>query len=136
MVNQQFTFALHIMACLAFAGEWMDSRALAASVNTNPVVVRRLLAALRRAGLIETVTGKNGGARLLRAPSRISLLKIYDAIEPRAVLAINERKASRRCQVSCNMKRVMTSISEEADEALRRYLRGRTLQNVVRQVSR
>ncbi len=66
MVNQQFTFAVHIMTALACAPGLMDSQTLAASVNTNPVVVRRLLLALRRAGLIETQAGKNGGARLGR----------------------------------------------------------------------
>ncbi len=136
MVNQQFTFALHIMTCLAVAGGLMDSRALAASVNTNPVVVRRLLAALRRAGLIETVTGKNGGARLARTPGRISLLAIYDAVESRAILAVSNRKVSRRCRVSCSMKRIMSSISQEADEALRKHLRRNSLQDVVREVGR
>ena len=58
MVNQQFTFAVHIMTALACAPGLMDSQTLAASVNTNPVVVRRLLLALRRAGLIETQAGQ------------------------------------------------------------------------------
>ena len=48
------------MTALAFSpGEVIGSQTLAASVNTNPVVVRRLLLALRRAGLIETFTGKH-----------------------------------------------------------------------------
>ena len=68
MVNQQFTFAVHIMTALAFSPEEViGSQTLAASVNTNPVVVRRLLLALRRARLIETFTGKHGGARLRKS---------------------------------------------------------------------
>src|SRR4029078_7819289 len=90
-------------------GEVIASQALAASVNTNPVVVRRLLMALRRAGLIETVAGKNGGACLRTDPERISLSEIYDAVEQRRVIPVNERKALRQCQVSCNMKRIMSS---------------------------
>ncbi len=136
MVNQQFTFALHILACLAFSGEIMDSQTLAASVNTNPVVVRRLLLTLRRAGLIKTFPGKHGGAKLHRAPRRISLLQIYEAVEAPRVIAVSERKASKHCTVSCNMKRIMTSISEEADNALRKHLRRSSLQDVVREVAR
>ena len=82
MVNQQFTFAVHIMTALAFSpGQVIGSRTLTASVNTNPVVVRRLLLALRRAGLIETFAGKHGGARLRKGAGDISLVDIYNAVE-------------------------------------------------------
>ena len=136
MVNQQFTFAVHILTALAFADAVVDSQTLAASVNTNPVVVRRLLVALRRAGLIETSAGKNGGARLLKKPARISLLEIYDAVEPRPIIPVNERKISRQCPVSCNMKRIMATVAQSADEALRKHLRRITLQELVQQVTK
>jgi Rrf2 family protein len=135
VVNQQFTFAVHIMTALAFSpGEVIGSQTLAASVNTNPVVVRRLLLALRRAGLIETFTGKRGGARLRKKPSRISLVDIYDALEPRPVILVNERKALRQCDVSCNMKSIMTSVAESTDQVVRKHLRGITLVQLVRKV--
>ncbi len=135
MVNQQFTFAVHIMTVLAFCDGMMDSGALAASVNTNPVVVRRLLLALRRARLIETYAGKYGGARLRKKAGRISLLDIYNAVETRPVIAINKRKASRHCPVSCNMKQIMGAVAESADNAVRKHLRGITLQHLVRKVA-
>lgn len=134
MVNQQFTFAVHIMTALAFSAELMDSQTLATSVNTNPVVVRRLLLALRRAQLIATQAGKHGGARLRKEPARISLLDIYDAVEPRPVIAINERKASKHCQVSCHMKSIMSSVAAGTEEAVRRHLRGITLRELVRKI--
>ena len=135
MVNQQFTFAVHIMTALAFSpGEVMGSQTLAASVNTNPVVVRRLLLALRRAGLIETFAGKHGGARLRREPNRISLVDIYDAVESRPVIPVNERKVSRYCRVSCNMKSIMSSVAESTEQAVRKHLRGITLAELVDKV--
>jgi Rrf2 family protein len=134
MVNQQFAFAVHIMTMLAFSGEKLDSQTLAASVNTNPVVVRRLLQALRQADLVTTVAGRSGGSRLRKTPTRISLLEIYEAVQPRPVIAPNERKAWKRCQVSCNMKRIMCSISETAEAAVRRRLRRIKLSELVRQV--
>jgi Rrf2 family protein len=134
MINQQFTFALHIMTALAFSGRVLDSKTLAVSVNTNPVVVRRLLQSLCRAGLIETYTGKNGGAKLLKRADRISLLDIYAAVNSRPLLAVNERKASRRCRVSCNMKKIMTAVAESAEESVQAHLRGIALAQIVRQV--
>src|SRR5882757_9339437 len=101
------------MTVLAFSpGEVIGSQTLAMSVNTNPVVVRRLLLALRRARLIETFTGKHGGAMLQKSPGDITLVDIYDAVAPRPVILINERKAFRRCHVSCNMKRIMSHVAE------------------------
>lgn len=134
MVNQQFTFAVHIMTALAFSEGVMDSRTLAASVNTNAVTVRRLLIALRRAGLIETYAGVKGGAKLLRKPSRITLRDIYDAVESRPVVALNERRASKRCRVSCNMKGIMSAVAESTDEAVRKHLRRITLKMLVRKI--
>ena len=135
MVNQQFTFAVHILTALAFSrGEVIGSQTLAASVNTNPVVVRRLLLTLRRAGLIETFTGKHGGARLRRRPHRISLMDIYDAVESRPVILVNERKALRECHVSCNMKGIMSSVAESTEQAVRTHLRRITLAQLIRKM--
>jgi Rrf2 family protein len=123
------------MTALAFSpGEVMDSPKLAASVNTNPVVVRRLLLALRRAQLIETYVGKNGGARLRKRPERIRLVDVYDAVESRPVIPVNERKTFRHCDVSCQMKTIMSTVAESTEQAVRKHLRGITLAQLVRQV--
>ena len=123
------------MTALAFSpGEVIGSQTLAASVNTNPVVVRRLLLALRRARLIETFAGKHGGARLRKRPNTISLADIYDAVASRPVILVNERKALKKCHVSCNMKSIMSRVSEGAEDAVRKHLRGITLAQLVRRV--
>jgi Rrf2 family protein len=135
VVNQQFTFAVHILIALAFSpGQVIGSQTLAASVNTNPVVVRRLLLALRRARLIETFTGKHGGARLGKKPREISLRDIYDAVEPRPVIRVNERAALKKCHVSCNMKSIMSRVAASTEDAVRQHLRGITLAQLVRRI--
>jgi Rrf2 family protein len=135
VVNQQFTFAVHIMTALAFSPEEViGSQTLAASVNTNPVVVRRLLLALRRARLIDTFAGKHGGARLRKRPNRISLVDIYDAVESRRVISINEREVLKQCKVSCNMKSIMSSVADSTEQAVRKHLRGITLAQLVRKM--
>ncbi|OQC68483.1 MAG: putative HTH-type transcriptional regulator YwnA [Verrucomicrobia bacterium ADurb.Bin006] len=53
MINSRFTVAIHVLCLLAHSqGQALTSEYIAGSVNTNPVVIRRLLAALRRAGLV------------------------------------------------------------------------------------
>ena len=135
MVNQQFAFAVHILAMLAYSDQMIASRTIAISVNTNPVVVRRLLLALRSAGLIATRSGKNGGAVLLKKPARISLLDIYEAVEQRPVIAISKRDPFKRCPVSCSMRQIMSDVSNDADNAIRSHLRQVTLEQLVRRVN-
>ena len=134
MVNQRFGFALHILTVLAHSQGIVDSRTVAASVNTNPVVVRRLLLALRRAGLVDTCSGKYGGAKLARSPRRISLLDIYDAVEPRPAIAVSKRRVFNRCPVSCSMKAIMADVSAGADRAMRNHLRAVSLAGVLRKI--
>ena len=123
------------MTALAFSPqEVIGSQKLAASVNTNPVVVRRLLLALRRARLIETFAGKHGGARLRKKPNHISLVDIYDAVESRRVILVNERTALKQCHVSCNMKNIMSSVAESTERVVRQHLRDITLAQLVRKV--
>ena len=123
------------MTALAFSpGEVVDSPTLAASINTNPVVVRRLLLALRRADLIETFAGNHGGARVRRKPERIRLVDIYDAVESRPVIPVSERKAFKHCDVSCQMKNIMSTVAESTEQAVRKHLRGITLAQLVGKV--
>lgn len=123
------------MTVLAFSPEEViGSQRLAASIHTNAVVVRRLLIALRKANLIETFSGKHGGARLVRRPQRISLLDIYNAVESRPVIQVNERRALKACQVSCKMKSIMGVVAENTEGAVRKHLRGITLAQLVRRV--
>ena len=83
--SQRFPVAAHALAYLAHAGAFgpeaaVSSAALAASMPTNPVVVRRVTAMLARAGLIGSRPGARGGAWLLARPEAISLDKVLHAV--------------------------------------------------------
>ena len=81
-ISSKFTVALHIFTCVdAFKDEYkVTSDFLASSINTNPVIVRRLLAKLKKAGLIKVARGP-GGIEVTRPLSEISFLDVYEAIE-------------------------------------------------------
>jgi Rrf2 family protein len=89
-MNSRFAVATHIMAYLAIAREKSkptNSETIAKMVRTNPVVVRRLVGALREAELVKTQLGAGGGASLSRCPGQITLRDIYEAIEESAAEA-------------------------------------------------
>ena len=83
--SQRFPVAAHALAYLAHRGAFgpeaaVPSAQLAASMPTNPVVVRRVTAMLARAGLIGTRAGASGGAWLLRAPEGVMLDEVLRAV--------------------------------------------------------
>src|ERR1700754_1187766 len=83
--SQRFPVAAHSLAYLAHKGAYSPAEAapsavLAASVPTNPVVVRRVTALLAKAGLIATRPGASGGAWLLRRPEEIRLDEVLAAV--------------------------------------------------------
>jgi DNA-binding IscR family transcriptional regulator len=76
--NSQFSMAVHVLTVLArHKDEKIKSEKIACSVNTNPVVIRRLLGQLSQADLVESQTGAAGGTRLARCPKEITLAEVY-----------------------------------------------------------
>ena len=91
--SQRFPIAAHALAYLAHKKAFgpasaVSSAELAASMPTNPVVVRRVTALLGRAGLIASRPGANGGAWLRRAPDTISLDLVLRAVGGGASLGV------------------------------------------------
>ena len=80
-MNNQFPIALHILGFLASRhGEPLTSEVMADTYGTSPVVLRRVLAKLQRAGLVETRRGVHGGSTLARPAERINLRQAYEAV--------------------------------------------------------
>lgn len=77
----RFGLSLRILAHLALAPNAMHtSAAIAESLGTNPVTVRRLFSSLSRVGLLLQRKGPGGGARLKLAPKFIGLGDVYAAV--------------------------------------------------------
>ncbi len=116
--NSKFAMATHIMTALAQKQDKLNSTYLADSLNTNPVVVRRILSELQKAGLLETEAGRSGGARITRKPSSISLFEVYAAVDDGELFAYNPNDPNKKCALSCQMKSVLTPVFEAANQAL------------------
>lgn len=82
-ISSRFTVALHIFTCVeTFKDEYkVTSDFLASSINTNPVIIRKILSQLKNAGLINVARG-TGGITLTRELQEISFYDVYQAIEP------------------------------------------------------
>lgn len=132
--NSRLAVAAHVVAVLASRrGRFVPSAAVAASVNTNPVVIRRILAALGRHGLVESGKGKSGGSRLARRPSEISLWDISRALGEGHLFAIHRNPENPRCPISCRMKTVLGRAFESAEKAAQDRLRRITVEALLRE---
>lgn len=82
-ISSRFTVAIHILTCVnVFKDEYkITSDFLANSINTNPVIVRRILSQLKSANLISVARG-TGGVEIKRPISEITFYDVYRAIEP------------------------------------------------------
>ena len=82
-ISSRFTVALHIFSCVdTFKDKYkVTSDFLASSINTNPVIIRRILGQLRKAGLIEVARG-TGGITPTRPLSETTFYDVYKAGDP------------------------------------------------------
>lgn len=127
--------AVHVMTVLAYKeGDRVSSSFLAGSVNTNPVIIRRLLLDLQRARLVETSKGAGAGSRLSRAPGRINLADIYRAVEEAEPFAKPGRKPNESCPVGNCMREVLQKVFASVKDALERDLEKTTLADLISMV--
>jgi Rrf2 family protein len=123
-VNTQFSIAVHIMAALACCGnQHATSGLLAQSVNTSPSFVRRVLAKLSKAGLVETTTGKTGACCLARDAKSISLLDVYKAVDAPKAFSIHSYTEQESCQVSCKIKAALEKALDKTQTAMEASLK-------------
>ena len=124
--------AVHVLAVLAYQeGDRVTSAALAGSINTNPVIVRRLLLSLQKARLVDTCKGAGSGSRLSRSPARINMEEIYRSVENSESFATPSRKPRADCPVGSCIIDALDKIFSSAQSAMERDLAKTTLADVI-----
>lgn len=123
--------------CLIFIHEAkgiakVTSNLLAESTGSNPVVIRNILSALKKAGLI-TVPRGTGGAQLCADPSQITLYQIYSALEPDGVTSIIgiHPCQGRPCPVAQNIRKVLEPPYHKIEDAVKHAMEEITLQSMI-----
>ncbi|MBI5842935.1 MAG: Rrf2 family transcriptional regulator [Chloroflexi bacterium] len=131
--NLRFAISIHALTLLATSSDPLTSEAIATSVDTNPVVVRRAMASLREHGLVESKPGAHGGWRLLRAPSQIGLCEVYRSLGSEDVLAMHSHP-NQHCRVGAHIKGALTGIFATAQAGMENALGKYTIADVLTDV--
>jgi Rrf2 family protein len=137
--SSRFVVALHLLTALVMSHllkgvEVCTSEFLAGSVNTNPVVVRRILGRLREAGLVITVPGPTGGSRLARDPQKITLEQVYEAVEEGELFHMHYSEPNSMCPIGCNIQQVLQVPLDHAAQAMKESLATRSLADIAAQL--
>jgi len=128
----RFATAVHVLTVLAYKdGDRVTSEFLARSVNTNPVVIRRLLLALQQARLVETRKGAGFGSRLSRSAARIDLSEVFRAVEQDEGFCLPKRKPDQACPVGHCIQSALGRVFSSARRALEQDLAKTTLADVL-----
>lgn len=133
--SSRFAVSLHILTILESEGGGpVTSEYIAASVNTNPGVVRRLLSMLHRAGLVSSQLGAGGGGLLAKPASQIRLIDVYRAVEPGCLFAMHRSPPNPDCPVGAHIQAALKTAMGRAEAAFEEELADTRLSDIARSV--
>ena len=133
--NSRMSLAVHVLTWIAFDRRGTDkevgtSQRIATSVNTNPVVIRRCLSQLRRAGLVSS--SRSAGWSLTRDASRITLLDVHSAVGGDEVFGMHASSPDAACYVGYGIQAVLTRVYQRATDALCACLSTTSIADILR----
>jgi Rrf2 family protein len=103
-------------------------------VNTNPVVIRRILGVLGKAGLVETHPGAGGGSTLARPPEEISLLEVYHLMENGKLFPLHNQPPSDDCLCGRHIQPVLLDVFSRASQAMEEVLAAVKVADIAREI--
>lgn len=126
--------AVHLLSYLYIYHDGdLSSRAIAASIESNPSVVRQLMSDLRNAGLIETHKGA-AAPQLSKQPDEITLRDIYFAINMDHDLLHIDPKTNPRCVVGGNIQGVLDDVYANVQNSAFQTMENITLAEIIDQI--
>ena len=112
--------------------ESLRSKALATSVGTNASYIRKVIALLKNAGLIQSQQGKTG-YQLSKSPKDITLLEIYFATQEVSHISLFpvHQNSNPDCPVGKHIQGAVSPLFTSAEAQLEKELAQQTLENVI-----
>lgn len=109
---------LHVLLHMAEQKAPLTSEALAKAMDTNAVVIRRMMSGLREHGFVQSEKGHGGGWTLARDLATISLRDVYDALGQPSLFAVGNRAESPKCLVEQTVNAALDQAFDDAEALL------------------
>lgn len=130
-ISSRYPIAVHIVSFIAGVPKECTGDFIAESVNSNPAIVRKMMAMLKRADLIEIRRGV-GGAYLKRPAEEITLLDVYRAVDVSEDEELfNFHQPIIACPIGQAMDTRLRHELKEAQAALENHLKQVTIQQLL-----
>jgi len=135
MSHGRFAISLHILTLLAKVAdglytdrEWLSSEYIAESININPVLVRKEISNLRKANLVQSKEGKNGGSALSKSAQLILLSDVYKSVFEKPVFGFYKNNPNQKCPIGKQIHENLEELYQSAENAILEKLGNTTLQ--------
>ena len=116
--DSKLSSILHVLLHMAHADRPFTSDELADFLDTNPVLVRRVLAGLRERGYVGSDKGHGGGWSITCDLRKVTLRDIYEAVGSPTVFAMGNRSEQPECLVERAVNDALSSAFDEAEALL------------------
>ena len=131
-MDTKFSVALHILTMISESKDTLSSQALATSVGTNASYIRKVIALLKNAGLIQSHQGKTG-YQLSKSPKEVTLLEIYFATQEVSHISLFpvHQNSNPDCPVGKHIQAAVSPLFASAEAQLEKELAHQTLEDVI-----
>lgn len=116
--DSKLSGVLHILLHMAEVDSPVTSEKMAKMMHTNPVVIRTILAGLRKRGFVRSEKGHGGGWQLSCDLSTVTLRDVYAALGSPTMFALGNRTESPGCLVEQAVNTVMNQTFRDAEALL------------------
>lgn len=136
-MNGDFALAVHALVFLNHRGATLSSETVADNVCTNPARVRKVMALLKRAGLVSTKEGAEGGYSFELDAETVSLRRVADAVGAEFVSASwRPGQLDAECMISSGMAGILDGIYSDLDALCRQRLETVSIAAIDRRIFR
>lgn len=135
VTNSSFNIAVHALVYLNHMEKVLSSEELAQNVCTNPVLIRKVMSKLKKAGFVDTKGGNNGGYIFIADADKLTLEQIAAAIDAKFVGSPwRSGDMNKACLIASGMGEIMQNIYRQLDEKCKKSLHGITVADIDRKI--
>lgn len=134
-MTSEFSIAVHALVFLNHKAEVVSSENLAQNVCTNAARVRKVMAKLKKAGLVETKEGIDGGYFFSKNSEDVNLHQIANALDI-AFVSSSWKSGSpeMNCLIASGMAGVLDDIYMELNLACYDKVKGITIADIDKKI--
>jgi DNA-binding IscR family transcriptional regulator len=130
MLSGKFAITIHILTLLSkFPNDYLSSEFIAGSINLNPVLVRKEIANLKAHNIVESKEGKNGGTKLSKSASDITLKEIFQMTFDTINLGYAKNQPHPDCPVGKKINENLSGLYADLNEKVSLELKNITLED-------